>query len=157
MRSYMRYNCTNSIPLHDDTLPVQSCSIRVMGSSLSNAQFHFPLCVIQNLKCSFLYFLIALQKDMYPMVAWPLRLRILYEIALGVNFLHNMTPPLLHHDLKTQNILMDGEYHAKVCAFGQLDQLVNVSTNLFYQTFSGVFGCMCRILSWYLQMKAVTS
>lgn len=52
---------------------------------------------------------------MYPVLAWPLRLRILYEIALGVNFLHNMTPPLLHHDLKTQNILLDGEYHVKVC------------------------------------------
>ncbi|XP_050992183.1 receptor-interacting serine/threonine-protein kinase 2 [Labeo rohita] len=58
------------------------------------------------------------EKDMYPVVAWPLRLRILYEIALGVNFLHNMTPPLLHHDLKTQNILMDGEYHVKIADFG---------------------------------------
>uniref|UniRef100_A0A8C2D0A9 Receptor-interacting serine/threonine-protein kinase 2 n=1 Tax=Cyprinus carpio TaxID=7962 RepID=A0A8C2D0A9_CYPCA len=58
------------------------------------------------------------EKDMYPVVAWPLRLRILYEIALGVNFLHNMSPPLLHHDLKTQNILMDGEYHVKIADFG---------------------------------------
>lgn len=51
---------------------------------------------------------------MYPVLGWPLRLRILYEIALGVNFLHNMSPPLLHHDLKTQNILLDGEFHVKV-------------------------------------------
>ena len=58
---------------------------------------------------------VLLQKDMYPELAWPLRLRILYEIALGVNFLHNMNPPLLHHDLKTQNILLDGEFHVKVC------------------------------------------
>ncbi|XP_029379844.1 receptor-interacting serine/threonine-protein kinase 2 isoform X2 [Echeneis naucrates] len=58
------------------------------------------------------------EKDMYPIFAWPLRLRILYEIALGVNFLHNMNPPLLHHDLKTQNILLDGEFHVKIADFG---------------------------------------
>ncbi|XP_034410446.1 receptor-interacting serine/threonine-protein kinase 2-like isoform X3 [Cyclopterus lumpus] len=58
------------------------------------------------------------EKDMYPELAWPLRLRILYEIALGVNFLHNMNPPLLHHDLKTQNILLGEEFHVKIADFG---------------------------------------
>ncbi|XP_017512986.1 receptor-interacting serine/threonine-protein kinase 2 isoform X2 [Manis javanica] len=58
------------------------------------------------------------RKTEYPNVAWPLRFRILYEIALGVNYLHNMNPPLLHHDLKTQNILLDDEFHVKIADFG---------------------------------------
>ncbi|NXI66260.1 RIPK2 kinase, partial [Anseranas semipalmata] len=57
-------------------------------------------------------------KDMYPDIPWCLRYRILYEIALGVNYLHNMNPPLLHHDLKTQNILLDDEFHVKIADFG---------------------------------------
>lgn len=61
-----------------------------------------------------------MKKAQYPDVAWPLRFRILHEIALGVNYLHNMSPPLLHHDLKTQNILLDSEFHVKVsCALGR--------------------------------------
>uniref|UniRef100_A0A667HA33 Receptor-interacting serine/threonine-protein kinase 2 n=1 Tax=Lynx canadensis TaxID=61383 RepID=A0A667HA33_LYNCA len=58
------------------------------------------------------------RKMEYPVVAWPLRFRILHEIALGVNYLHNMNPPLLHHDLKTQNILLDNEFHVKIADFG---------------------------------------
>ncbi|KAJ7338977.1 hypothetical protein JRQ81_012879 [Phrynocephalus forsythii] len=57
-------------------------------------------------------------KNVYPELAWSLRFRILYEIALGVNYLHNMTPPLLHHDLKTQNILLDSDFHVKIADFG---------------------------------------
>lgn len=58
------------------------------------------------------------RKTEYPEIAWPLRFRILHEIALGVNYLHNMNPPLLHHDLKTQNILLDNEFHVKIADFG---------------------------------------
>ncbi|NWS71038.1 RIPK2 kinase, partial [Crotophaga sulcirostris] len=58
------------------------------------------------------------RKDVYPDIPWCLRFRILYEIALGVNYLHNMNPPLLHHDLKTQNILLDDEFHVKIADFG---------------------------------------
>uniref|UniRef100_A0A8C6VPP9 Receptor-interacting serine/threonine-protein kinase 2 n=1 Tax=Naja naja TaxID=35670 RepID=A0A8C6VPP9_NAJNA len=58
------------------------------------------------------------EKNIYPNVAWSLRYRILYEIALGVNYLHNLSPPLMHHDLKTQNILLDSEFHVKIADFG---------------------------------------
>lgn len=45
---------------------------------------------------------------------WDLRFRIIHETAVGMNFLHCMTPPLLHLDLKPANILLDAHYHVKV-------------------------------------------
>ncbi|CAL8281067.1 unnamed protein product [Lota lota] len=75
-------------------------------------------CIVTEYMCNGSLDRLLHEKDSYPHLHWPLRLRILYEIALGVNFLHNMTPPLLHHDLKTQNILLDGEFHVKIADFG---------------------------------------
>lgn len=45
---------------------------------------------------------------------WELRFRIIHETAVGMNFLHCMSPPLLHLDLKPANILLDAHYHVKV-------------------------------------------
>lgn len=75
-------------------------------------------CVVTEFMSNGSLDLLLHEKEMYPTLPWPLRLRILYEIALGVNYLHNMNPPLLHQDLKTQNILLDGEYHVKIADFG---------------------------------------
>ncbi|KAB1283805.1 Receptor-interacting serine/threonine-protein kinase 4 [Camelus dromedarius] len=44
---------------------------------------------------------------------WDLRFRIIHETAVGMNFLHCMSPPLLHLDLKPANILLDAHYHVK--------------------------------------------
>ncbi|XP_063059326.1 receptor-interacting serine/threonine-protein kinase 4 [Engraulis encrasicolus] len=49
---------------------------------------------------------------------WELRFRIIHETAVGMNFLHCMTPPLLHLDLKPANILLDAHYHVKISDFG---------------------------------------
>eukprot|EP00058_Branchiostoma_floridae_P026827 XP_002612318.1 hypothetical protein BRAFLDRAFT_80066 [Branchiostoma floridae] len=46
-------------------------------------------------------------------IPWPLRWRIAFETAVGMNFLHNLAPRILHCDLKSENILLDEEYHVK--------------------------------------------
>ncbi|XP_043563125.1 receptor-interacting serine/threonine-protein kinase 2-like isoform X2 [Chiloscyllium plagiosum] len=51
-------------------------------------------------------------------VPWPLRMRFAYEIALGVNYLHNLEPALFHHDLKPANIVLNNDYRVKICDFG---------------------------------------
>ncbi|XP_037322679.1 receptor-interacting serine/threonine-protein kinase 4 [Pungitius pungitius] len=49
---------------------------------------------------------------------WELRFRIIHETSVGMNFLHCMSPPLLHLDLKPANILLDAHYHVKISDFG---------------------------------------
>ncbi|XP_061443998.1 receptor-interacting serine/threonine-protein kinase 3-like isoform X1 [Rhineura floridana] len=53
-----------------------------------------------------------------PSMPWALRVRILHQVALGMNFLHSLSPPLLHLDLKPSNVLLDGELHVRVADFG---------------------------------------
>ena len=48
---------------------------------------------------------------------WQLRLKIALDMALGMNFLHSINPPLLHRDLKSPNVLvMDHSDGAPVIA-----------------------------------------
>ncbi|KAE9592437.1 putative protein kinase TKL-CTR1-DRK-2 family [Lupinus albus] len=46
------------------------------------------------------------------------RLRMAYDVASGMNYLHQMRPPIVHRDLKSPNLLVDDTYTVKVCDFG---------------------------------------
>ncbi|XP_069094392.1 receptor-interacting serine/threonine-protein kinase 3 isoform X5 [Pleurodeles waltl] len=59
----------------------------------------------------------SLQHRVYPL-PWELKIRILYEVALGMNRLHSLEPPLLHLDLKPSNVLLDDEFHVRIADFG---------------------------------------
>jgi serine/threonine protein kinase len=49
---------------------------------------------------------------------WQQRLRITLHILLALEFLHSLTPQMIHRDLKTPNILLDEAGNAKVADFG---------------------------------------
>jgi len=55
---------------------------------------------------------------------WPLRYRITKDVALGMRYLHEHNPQVLHCDLKPQNVLLSGDsgssgsLTAKLCDFG---------------------------------------
>jgi serine/threonine protein kinase len=44
-------------------------------------------------------------------------LNILRDISQGLRFLHSAAPPLIHGDLKAQNVLVDRRFRAKVSDF----------------------------------------
>jgi hypothetical protein len=39
-----------------------------------------------------------------------------------------MNPPLLHHDLKTQNILLDNEFHVKVSTLKKIIHILELNS-----------------------------
>lgn len=45
-------------------------------------------------------------------------LPILQDVAKGLRFLHSASPPVIHSDLKSANILVDAQFRAKVADFG---------------------------------------
>ncbi|KAL0490990.1 serine/threonine-protein kinase [Acrasis kona] len=47
------------------------------------------------------------------------KIQLLTDVALGMNYLHSITPPLCHRDLKLSNILVNKSMSvAKICDFG---------------------------------------
>lgn len=51
-------------------------------------------------------------------LSWKLRLRWAHDIAKAMTYLHTRNPPVVHRDLKSNNILLDDNDTVKLCDFG---------------------------------------
>ncbi|KAJ8760295.1 hypothetical protein K2173_011707 [Erythroxylum novogranatense] len=61
-----------------------------------------------------------LHGDLSPL-DWSLRLKISLQAARGLEYLHSeVTPPVIHRDMKTSNILLDSDWGARIADFGLL-------------------------------------
>ncbi|KAG7598552.1 Protein kinase-like domain superfamily [Arabidopsis suecica] len=53
------------------------------------------------------------------MLGWQTRFKIILDAAEGLSYLHHdCVPPIVHRDIKSNNILIDGDYGARVADFG---------------------------------------
>lgn len=51
-------------------------------------------------------------------IAFSTKVSILYDVSLGLCFLHNCKPPIVHHDLTPNNIMLTSQLVAKIGDLG---------------------------------------
>ncbi|AQK81789.1 Protein kinase superfamily protein [Zea mays] len=52
-------------------------------------------------------------------LSWHVRMKIALDMARGLEYLHeHCSPPVIHRDLKSSNILLDSDFNAKISDFG---------------------------------------
>ena len=52
--------------------------------------------------------------ELFRPVPWGLKLKMIHDIVLGVNYLHTRNPAMIHQDLKIQNCLVGESFIVKV-------------------------------------------
>ena len=78
-----------------------------------------PSLVMERLHCSLTNLL-----EQTPVIPIGTKLSILYDVSLGVRYLHSHTPPITHRDLSSNNVLLSKGMEGKISDLGTA-RLVN--------------------------------
>lgn len=74
---------------------------------------------------------------------WPRRLGIAIGAARGLAYMHHdCSPPIVHRDVKSSNILLDTEFRARIADFGLARMLAKAGEPCLVTAAAGSFGYM---------------
>ncbi len=74
---------------------------------------------------------------------WPTRLQIAIDSARGLCYMHHhCSPPIVHRDVKSANILLDPNFRAKMADFGLAKILLRAGEDESFSAIAGTFGYM---------------
>lgn len=83
-------------------------------------------------------------------VGWSMRVNMVKGIANALAYLHHdCTPPIVHRDVTTNNILLESEYEPKLADFGTAKMLTSKSSN--WSTVAGSYGYMAPELAFTMR------
>ncbi|PSS17398.1 MDIS1-interacting receptor like kinase [Actinidia chinensis var. chinensis] len=82
---------------------------------------------------------------------WPKRVKIIKGVGLALSYMHhNCTPPIVHRNISSSNILIDEEYEAHVSDFGTAKLLKLDSSN--WSALAGTYGYVAPELAYTMKV-----
>lgn len=76
---------------------------------------------------------------------WKKRMDVVKGLADALSYMHHScSPPIIHRDISSKNVLFDAEYVAHMSDFGMARFMKPDSTN--WTSFAGTFGYVAPVL-----------
>ncbi|KAL9670167.1 hypothetical protein QQ045_007718 [Rhodiola kirilowii] len=114
----------------------------------------FWILVYEYLENGSLGDVLHVEKGIADLLDWPMRLKVAIGTAQGLAYLHHdCTPAILHRDIKSNNILLDGEFNPKLADFGMAKSLNRVEQGKDAMSrVAGSFGYMAPEYAYTLKV-----
>ena len=87
--------------------------VQLLGVYFPSPQANLPLMVLEMMEMT-----LSKCLDKYPNLPLSLKNDMLIDVAQGLLHLHNQSPPIIHRDLTSNNVLLNSHFVAKIADLG---------------------------------------
>ena len=98
--------------------------VQLLGVHFSTPESDLPLMVMEMMDMS-----LSTCLERHPRLPMALKNEILVDVAQGLLYLHSQSPPIIHRDLTSNNVLLNRHFTAKIADLG-VARIVNIRPSL---------------------------